>query len=95
MEELDFQIMLTDNYFVNPNSIHICFPMKTKKASDQTADIDTYMITINNFFYHLVKEISITKYGHDKQLIPIFSPYEIYQHPDAMLKHLPKDSLKQ
>ena len=28
MEELDFQIMLTDNYYVNPNSIYICFPTK-------------------------------------------------------------------
>ena len=52
------------------------------------------MITVNNFFGHLVKEISITRYGHDKQVIPIFSPYEIYQYSDAMLKHLPKDSLK-
>ena len=31
MGELDFQIILTDNYYVNPNSIHICFPMKIKK----------------------------------------------------------------
>ena len=22
MEQLDFQVMLTDNYYVNPNSIH-------------------------------------------------------------------------
>ena len=42
----------------------------------------------------MIKEISITKYGNDKQLIPTFSPYEIYQSSDAMLKHLPKDSLK-
>ena len=28
MEQLDFQIMLIDNYYVNPNSIHICFLMK-------------------------------------------------------------------
>ena len=28
MEQLDFQIMLTDNYYVNPNSIHLCLPMK-------------------------------------------------------------------
>ena len=28
MEELDFQILLTDNNYVNPNSIHICFPIK-------------------------------------------------------------------
>ena len=33
MEQLDFQILLTDNYHVNPNSIHICFPMKIKKKN--------------------------------------------------------------
>ena len=32
MEQLDFQIMLTDNYYVNRNSIHLCFPMKIKKC---------------------------------------------------------------
>ena len=31
MEELDFQIMLTDNYYVNPNRIHICFHIKIFK----------------------------------------------------------------
>ena len=94
MEQLNFQIILTDNYCVNPNSIHICFPMKVKKASDQTADIDADMTNVNNFVGHLVKEISITRYRHDKQLIPTFFPYEIYQYSDTMLKHLPKDSLK-
>ena len=52
------------------------------------------MITVNNFFGHLVKEISIIRYGHDRQLISTFSLFEIYQYSDAMLKHLPKDSLK-
>ena len=52
------------------------------------------MITANNFFGHLVKEIGITSYGHDKQLIPTFSSYEIYHYSDTILKHLPKDSLK-
>ena len=28
MEQLDFQIMLTDNYYVNLNSTHICFPIE-------------------------------------------------------------------
>ena len=94
MEQLDFQIMLTDNYYVNPNSIHLCFPIKIKKATNMLADIDSDMITVNSFFGHLVKEISRTRYGHDKQLILTFSPYEIYQYSDTMLKHLPKDSLK-
>ena len=31
-EELDFQILLTANYYINPNSIRLCFSMKTKKS---------------------------------------------------------------
>ena len=30
MEGLDFQILLTDNYYVKPGSIHLCLPMKKK-----------------------------------------------------------------
>ena len=86
--------MLTDNYHINPNSTHICFPIKIEKSSNQNSDIDGDLITVNNFFTYFVKEVSITKYGNDKELIPTFSPYEIYQYSDAMLKHLPKNALK-
>ena len=41
-----------------------------------------------------IKEISITIYGRDKELIPTFFPYEIYQYSGSTMKHLPKDSLK-
>ena len=95
MEELDFQILLTDNYYINSSSIHICFPMKSKRKSNENLNTDSDLITVNNLFAHLVKEISVTKYGSDKKLIPTFSPYEIYQHSDAMLKHVPDDPLKQ
>lgn len=50
MEQLDFQISLTENYYVNPNSIHICFSIKRKKKTNKDADIDSNMITVNNFF---------------------------------------------
>ena len=40
MEELDFQVLLTENYYVNPNSIHLCFPMKIKKSSNESSDIE-------------------------------------------------------
>ena len=93
MEELDFQIILTDNYYVNPCSIHLFFPMKIKKSTNEASDKDNDLITVNNFFAHFIKEISVTKYGRDKELIPTFSPYEIYQCSDARLKHLPKHSL--
>ena len=95
MEELDFQILLTDCYYVNPKSIHLCFPMKIKTSTNEANNIDEDLITVNNFFAHLIKEISITKCGSDKESILIFSPYEIYQYSDAMMKHLPKDSLKE
>ena len=68
--------------------------MKIKKSTSQTTDIDTDLITVNNFFAHLIREINITKYGSDKELIPTFSPYEVYKCSDSMFKHLPADSLK-
>ena len=93
-EQLDFQILLTENIYVNLSNIHICFPIKFKKKSNNNSDIDHDLITVTNFFAHWVKEISITKYGSNKELPPTFTPWEICQCSDAMLKHLPKDSLK-
>ena len=49
-EQLDFQILLTENYYVNPANIHICFPIKIKKKSNNNSDIDDDLITANNFF---------------------------------------------
>ena len=72
MKNLDFQILLTDNYYTNPNSMHLCFPMKIKKLSDDD-NIDADVITINNFFAHFIKEINVTKHGNEKQLILTFS----------------------
>ena len=89
MEQLDFQILLTYNYYINPSSIDICFPIK-KKKTNQNLYIDADLMTVNNFFAHFVKEVSVTKY----ELIPTFPTYEIYQYTDPMLKHLPEDSLK-
>ena len=43
---------------------------------------------------NFVKEISVTKYGSDKELIPTFSPYETCQYADSMLKHLSEKVLK-
>ena len=93
-EQLDFQFLLTKNYYVNPSNIHICFPIKIKEKSSNNSDIDGDLITVNIFLAHWVKEISITKYGSDKELPPTFSPYELYQYSDQMLIHLPSDALK-
>ena len=93
-EQLDFHILLTENYYVNPSNIHICLPIKIKKKLNNNADINGNLITVNNFFAHWVKEISIMKYGSEKELPPTFSPWEIYQYSDQMLKHMPTNALK-
>ena len=49
MENLHFQILLTDNYCANPKSMHLCFSMKIKKSSDKDDDLDADLITVNNF----------------------------------------------
>ena len=77
MKELDFQILLTDIYYLNPSDIHLCFPIKVKKLSNKAIGSDGDLITVNNFFSHLIKEISITKYGSKKELISMFSSYKI------------------
>ena len=71
------------------------FTHEKKKSSNEADDIEGNMIPVNNFLPHSIKEISVTEYGSDKELIRTFSPYEIYQYSDAMLKYLPKDSLKE
>ena len=57
-------------------------------------DTDANLITVNNFFGHFVKEISIAKDGSNKKLIPMFSHYEIYQYSDSMPKYLPAETLE-
>ena len=64
-EQLDFQILLTENCYVNPTNTHLCFPIKIKKKSNNSSDIDGDLITVNNFFAHWVNEINITKYVND------------------------------
>ena len=77
MEQLDFQIMLTNDYYVNPNGIHLCFPMEIKKSSNEAQDIDSNQITVNNFFGHLLKQISETKLGSDKNQSLHFLPMKL------------------
>ena len=52
VENLDFQVMLTNNYYTNPNSMPICFPMKIKQNRDEDNDTDTDLKTVNNYFPH-------------------------------------------
>ena len=85
-ETFDFQLLLDKNYYTKLNSLHIHFPIRFRKSTNATAAVDATMAPANNFFAHWVKEINVTKYGTDKQLIPTSMPQEIYQYSDAMLR---------
>ena len=65
-----------------------------KKKTNANQDIDGDLITVNGFFAHWIKEISVTKYRRNKELPTAFSPWEVYQYSNNMLKHLPSDALK-
>ena len=55
MENLDFQILLTDNYYTKSNSMYLCFPMKIKKATYKDSDIDYDSLTVNIFLLLLLR----------------------------------------
>ena len=93
MENLEFQIMLTNNYYTNSKSMHICFPLKLKVHQTRIVTL-TDLIPVNHFCYRLIKEIDIIKYENDKQLMSTFLPYEIHQYSNHIFKHLPEKSLK-
>ena len=80
-EMLDFQLLHDKNYYTNLNSHHICFPLRLRKLTKAAANLrNATLITVNNIFSHWIKEIHITKYGTNKQLIPTTTSHEIYQY---------------
>ena len=52
MENLEYQMLLTNSYYINPNSIHISFPMKIKNATTKDTGIDFDLIRVNNFLHN-------------------------------------------
>ena len=55
MEQLDFQMLQIDNYYINPNSIHICFSKKIKRKTNQNLDIDNDLKSITFLLISLKK----------------------------------------
>ena len=54
--------------------MHICFPMKIKQKRNEGSDTEADLMASNNFFAHLIKELSVTRYRNNKQLMLIFIP---------------------
>ena len=41
-------------------------------------------MTVNNFFWHWLKEVDKKRYGDSLQILPIGNSSKIYQYSDAM-----------
>ena len=54
---VEFKTKLTAGQYANLKSVHLCFPMKIKKKTDETAHISSNMIRLNNFFPHWVRKL--------------------------------------
>ena len=51
------------------------------------------MISVNNFFAHWVKDVTVKRYGDDISVLPVNTTLETYRYSESMLKHLPDDVL--
>ena len=79
---------------MNFHNVHLVFPMKKNKSTDETDDILGTEVTVNNFFAHCIKEIDIKHLGDAIPVLPTTNTVDIYKYSDAMLKHVPKNALK-
>ena len=89
-----FNIQLAANQYMNFHDVHLVFPMRIKRSTNNAQNIDDDEITVNNFLAHWIKEIDIKRYGDDTPILPLTNNVEIYKYSDAMLKHIPKNALE-
>ena len=79
---------------MNFHNVHLVFPMKIKKSTNNATDLDATLMTVNNFFAHWIKEIDIKQYGDEIPILPLINTVDIYKYSDAMLKFEEDDTLK-
>ena len=94
LKTAEFTIHLSANQYMNFHNVHLVFPLKIKKKSNEATNLPATAVTVNNFFAHWIKEIDIKRLGDDTPILPTNNTVEIYKYSDAILKHLPKDALK-
>ena len=69
---------------MNFHNVHLGFPLRIKKRTNNSNNILATEIPVNNFFVHWIKEIDIKHYGDDLPVLPLTNTDEIYQYSDAM-----------
>ena len=78
---------------MNFHSVHLVFPTKIKKSTNNATNPNATVMTVNNFFVHWITEIDIKKYGDEIPILPLINTVDINKYSDAMLK-FEDDALK-
>ena len=93
MQQLEYNIEVVANHYVNFSNMVVCFPIAFRKRTNKAQPIDATMIPVNNFFAHWIKDITVKRYGDYIAVLPINTTLETYRYSESMLKHLPDDVL--
>ena len=90
---LEFALELTANTYSNYSSMELVLPIQFTNKTTKTAQMDAYLITVNNFFGHWITDIDIRHYPDDTRILPTNDNVDVYQFLNSQLKYLPKDSV--
>ena len=77
-KQLEFVLDLTASTYTNYSTMEICLPLKFTKKSNKTLQMDSKMITVNNFFGHWFTDIDIRHYPEDMRILPTNNSVDIY-----------------
>ena len=77
---LEFNILLALNTYTSYSSLMIELPIQIEKRTNVAQNIDTTMITVNNFFMHWLREVDIKRYPDDIHILPINNTISIYRY---------------
>ena len=93
-KQLEFILDLTASTYSNYSSMEICLPLKFTKKFNKALQMDTQMMTVNNFFGHWFTDIDIKRYPDNMKTLPTNNSVYIYQYSNAKMKYLPEKSVK-
>ena len=93
-KQLEFILDLTASTYSNYSSMEICFPLTFTKKFNTALQMDTQIMTVNNFFGYWFTDIDIKPYPDNMRILPTNNSVDIYQYSNAKMKYLPEKSVK-
>ena len=71
----------------------VVLPTQIKKSTNKATDIGDDLVTVNGFFFRLLKEINIRGYPDAVRILPTNNTASIADYDANQLKHVPDKSL--